>query len=206
MRIKVYTAVTANFDHIDDVLNRTIYNKYAQFRQPRLNAKIYKVLPHLFMNCEYSIWTDGNVQLNCNPEDLVALMEGKDIMVFKNPNGDCLYEEANRCKDSGLDVTSVIEKQVARYKEEGWPKNNGLGACRLIVRRHTSKMNNLNALWWSEICAGSFRDEISFPFVYGDSVKYINHPDSYDNKFFTVSPHKITLINKIRFKLTGKFH
>ncbi len=127
-------------------------------------------------------------------------------MVFKSPNGDCLYEEANRCKDSGLDATSVIEKQVARYKEEGWPKNNGLGACRLIVRRHTSKMNNLNALWWSEICAGSFRDEISFPFVYGDSVKYINHPDSYDNKFFTVSPHKITLINKIRFKLTGKFH
>tara|TARA_B110000008_G_scaffold278548_1_gene322711 strand:- start:935 stop:1555 length:621 start_codon:yes stop_codon:yes gene_type:complete len=203
-KIQVYTAITGNFDNeIPD--DKIIFRDYGEFKSPRLNAKIYKLLPHLFMDCEYSLWIDGNVKLNCKPEVLFKLMGDKDILVFKNPNGDCLYEEADRCIEHDLDNRSLIKKQVSRYKDSGYATNSGLGACRIILRKHTPLINSLNSQWWSEVCAGSFRDEISFPYVYRDNVRYIEHPESYDNEFFTVLPHKITFIQKIRFKLTGSF-
>tara|TARA_B100000787_G_scaffold169504_2_gene160884 strand:- start:3856 stop:4476 length:621 start_codon:yes stop_codon:yes gene_type:complete len=203
-KIQVYSAITDNFDsEISD--DRIIFKDYSKFKNPRLNAKIYKALPHLFLSSESSLWIDGNVQLNCDPEELFEIMGDKEILVFKNPNGDCLYEEADRCLESSLDDPSLIKSQVSRYKDSNYQPNSGLGACRLILRKHTSTINNLNSKWWSEICTGSYRDEISFPYVYGDNVQYIDHPKSYNNDFFTVLPHNITFIQKIRFKLTGSF-
>ena len=202
---QVYTAITGNFDNVVNG-DKIIFKDYSQFKYQKLNAKIYKALPHLFLDSKYSIWIDGNIQLNCDPHMLVDMMNGKDLLVFKHADRDCLYEEAKVCIKSKLDNERVINEQINRYLKQGWPKNAGLGSCRVIVRKNTKNMNNLNAIWWSEICRGSKRDQLSFPFVYKDNVQYINHPESYDNEFFSVLSHKITLKNKIRFKLTGSFH
>jgi hypothetical protein len=204
-KIQVYTSITGNFDRNLNNKDVLFFNHYNRFKHHKLNAKIYKAMPHLFLDSEYSIWIDGNVQLNCDPHRLVDMMNGKDLLVFKQPDRDCLYEEAKACIKLELDNERVINEQIDRYLKQGWPKNAGLGSCRLIVRKNTKNMNNLNATWWSEICRGSMRDQISFPFVYRNSVQYIDHPNSYDNEFFKIFPHKITLLNKVKFKLTGNF-
>jgi len=162
-------------------------------------------MPHLFLDSDYSIWIDGNVKLNCDPSKFLDMMNGKDLMVFKQPDRNCIYEEAKTVIKLKLDSEKVVKQQIDRYFKAGWPKDAGLGSCRLIVRKHSSEMNKLNAIWWSEICRGSMRDQISFPVVYKDKVHYIEHPESYDNEFFSVKPHNITLKEKIRFKFTGSF-
>ena len=205
-KIQVYTSISGNYDHVRNDSSMLHLNNYSRFDLPKLNAKIYKVLPNMFINSEFSIWIDGNVKLKCDPEVYIDMMKGKDILVFSHPDRDCIYQEAKVCSELGLDDKKIINKQVARYRKQGWKEHNGLASCRLIVRRNTEEINKLNALWWSEICAGSVRDQISFPFIYRDRVQYIDHPDSYDNEYFKVLPHKITLKNKIRFKLTGKFY
>ena len=204
-KIQVYSSITGNFDKKINHKDVIFFNQYKRFKHPKLNAKIYKVMPHLFLDSEYSVWIDGNVKLNCDPSVFLNMMNGKDLLVFKQPDRNCIYEEAKTVIKLKLDEQSVVNEQIDRYLEAGWPKSAGLGSCRLIVRRHTSAMNKLNAIWWSEICRGSMRDQLSFPFVYKDKVQYIDHPESYENEFFSVLPHHITIKEKIRFKLTGMF-
>jgi hypothetical protein len=50
-------------------------------------------------------------------------------------------------------------------------------------------MNALNEKWWAEICRGSSRDQISFPYVYRDKVNYLDTVDPFDNKYFTRKGH-----------------
>jgi hypothetical protein len=188
-KIQVYSSITANYDkHIND--NRRLFLHYSKFKDPRLNAKIYKILPHYFMDTDFSIWIDGNVRLNCKPELLIDMMEDKDIMVFRHPNRNCIYQEAAICKKLKLDDEQVIDTQMNRYKELKWSEEMGLGSCRIIVRRHVKNIETLNCKWWAEITSSSIRDQLSFPIVFDKNIKYIEHPDSYDNQYFTVLPHR----------------
>ena len=187
-KIQVCSSITANYDkHIND--NRRLFLHYSKFKDPRLNAKIYKILPHYFMDTDFSIWIDGNVRLNCKPELLIDMMEDKDIMVFRHPNRNCIYEEATVCKEHNLDSHEVIDAQMDRYKKLKWGNEKGLGSCRIIVRRNSEKIKQLNNLWWAEITSGSLRDQLSFPVVFDKNIKYIDHPDSYNNEYFTINSH-----------------
>ena len=185
----VYTAITNNFDLPADsnILN---FNGYSKFRDPRRNAKIYKALSNHYIHTPYNIWIDGNVKLNCDPEVLIEMMGDKEALVFSHPARDCIYDEAKICIQAKKDSADVINTQVGHYHDLGYPPHNGLASCRLIVRKNTEQIAQLNALWWAEICAGSVRDQISFPFIFRDLVKYIPHPASLDNEFFTVKKHR----------------
>ena len=66
--IHVYSAVTNGYDKLNNSNNRKIFSNFSKFKDPRLNAKIYKVLSHRYIDADYSIWIDGNASLNCDPE------------------------------------------------------------------------------------------------------------------------------------------
>lgn len=186
-KIIVYSAITGDKDEprSDGVFT---FSKYNRFTDPRLNAKIYKVLPHLFLNTQYSIWVDGNVTLNVSPEYLVGLME-KDIAVFHHPERNCIYDEAHVCKEWGLDSREIINEQTKDYFEKGHKRKAGLGACYLIIRKHTEEINRLNEKWWAEITRHSVRDQISFPYVFRGKVHYL--PAQHNkNRYFTRVAHK----------------
>lgn len=176
----IYTAIVNNFDKPRTDIK--VFKAYNRFKDSVLNAKIYKVLSHKYINNEYSIWVDGNLFLKQNFIEYVKLMEGADIAVFENPYRDCLFDEIDQCIEQELDNKVLLEAQKGRYK--AFPRHNGLGACFLIIRRHTEQIKRLNEQWWSEICSGSKRDQISFPYVFKDVVKYIPKVHPFDNKYF----------------------
>ncbi len=60
MEIKVYTAITGGYE--PDRNDITVCNFGYQFGSERLNAKIYKCLPHLFFTEAITIWLDGNIR------------------------------------------------------------------------------------------------------------------------------------------------
>ena len=183
MKIKVYTAITDNKDRGRNDIE--IFNKYNKFQQPVMNAKIYKVLPHLFFETEYSIWVDGHVFLDFNPEVFIDMLDDKEIGVFKHPSRNNIYDEANRCKELRLDNIETIDKQMKRYKKENFDGEN-LAACYIIVRKHTEEIKTLNEKWWAEICRGSVRDQLSFPYVFKNKVKYFPS----QTKYFSMHGHK----------------
>jgi len=164
------------------------------FTSPRMEAKIYKVLFHKFIKDEYSIWVDGNAFLKYQEEYYYDLLGDYDIAVKKHPGRNCVYEEAEACKQRKKDKEEIINKQVKKYKKEGYPADNGLGECQMIVRRNTPEMRRLCEAWWAEICAHSSRDQISFPYIFRDKVKYLpttcKTPETYiSNEYYKLERH-----------------
>lgn len=159
-----------------------------KFEEMRRNAKIHKIVPHWFIDTDISIWLDGNITLNITPEELVKLwLKDSDIAVCKHFERICLYEEAEVCKTFQLDNPVLINKQMKRYRNAGYPENNGMAECGIIIRRHTDKINKLNEKWWEEICNGSSRDQLSFSYVFKE-YKKIDANARY-NPLFNYYPH-----------------
>lgn len=182
--IQTYSAVTNNYSPIVFNGDLLFYGKDL-FKHSRRNSKIYKVLPHMFLsNHTWSVWVDANIRLNISPGELVSIAK-KDVLVFRHPDRNCLYEEAQVCIDAGLDDKQTILEQTQRYRNERFPLEAGLAICGVLVRKNTEKVRRLNELWWTEICCGSHRDQISFPYVFRD-VQYIEGVNCYEpNQYFT---------------------
>lgn len=164
---------------------------------PLMEAKKYKILSHKYIDSEYSIWVDGNVYLKQNEEWYYNLLGDYDIAVLKHPLHQCVYKEAKLCKKIGTGNPEAIDELMDKYTGEGYPENNGLAQCCMIVRRHTPELNTLNEAWWAEICRYCSRDQLSFPYIFQGKVKYLEHDKTkpwniaHDNNlYFTRYPHQ----------------
>ena len=190
MKIVVLTAITTNKDKLSNAfpksnaefiafLDKDTFFEVKEsslweirqideiFANPKLNSKIYKILPHLFIECDVSIWLDGNISLNITPEDLVKKwLDEKNISLCRHFSRNCIYQEAMEIKQLGLDKIDVVDQQMERYRKAGYPQFNGLTETGVIIRRHTSKINRMNEQWWAELCRGSSRDQLSFCFCF----------------------------------------
>jgi hypothetical protein len=169
MKVINYTAMIGDRDKPrEDIL---CFNSYNKFQRPVMNAKIYKILPHQYLDCDVSVWTDANITLKVPPEELVdEWMEDYDMVLWKHFGRDCIYDEAAviiQFGDTvfGKDVASEVFEQSKEYMQRGFPRKSGLAECNVILRKHNKEMEEFNNAWWSEICRWSSRDQISFPYV-----------------------------------------
>ena len=185
-KIVVYTSITGGKDHLKDeqttgkadficFTDRKIESKVWTIKpacelskDSNRNAKIHKVLAHQYIGeYGYSIWIDGNIYLNIPPEVLIEkYLQNRDIAVFNHfQDRGCLYKEAEACIRLKRDDHETIYQQVSSYREKGYPEDNGLSECTVILRRHNKRIEAFNNDWWSEISRHSYRDQISFNFV-----------------------------------------
>lgn len=180
--IKVFSVITGDKDKIENwPENVTLfYNDYDLFKDDRRNSRIQKIMPHLYMTCEYSLYIDGNIRLLKTPEELIeTYLKEYDIALFKHPTRDCLYNEALVCAKMGLDDPETIIEQVKDYELTGYGKHKGLCECGIILRRHTPQVQALNERWWAHYCRYSRRDQISFMKAVdevGIPIKIISEP------------------------------
>lgn len=189
MSVVVYTAVIGNRDKLrNDISCLTGYDRFAD---PRMNAKIYKVLAHRFINSDFSIWVDANVRLNVFPQTLVEMMgPTADCAVFRHCERKNIYEEGAFIITRRKDTALVVNEQLANYRRAGWVKPD-LGMCFLIVRRHTEDMARRNEQWWADICRYSVRDQISFPPIFDGAVKYFPTEPISGGRYFTRVAHAV---------------
>lgn len=125
----------------------------------------YKMHPHLlFLSYEISLYVDANVRLLANPYDLgtASLVEGV-IAVPRHPERHCIYAEAAHCVAVGKADLGVATLQMERYRQEGYPENNGLYEMNIIFRKHLdSRIIGVMDCWWREFSQGAKRDQLSF--------------------------------------------
>ena len=216
--IIVYTAITNvsnNYDKLKDQknhndgtefvaflenpINSKIWNSkqiHTTFSDPNRNAKIHKILSHIyFPDKEYSLWIDGSIIIKF-PFNISRLAEiylsNCDIALFKHHERNCVYDEAKTCIARKLDDASTITKQIQKYARDGYPKNNGLSECTVLLRRHSNEIKKFNEMWWEEISNGSKRDQISFDYVARKlNIKINNFPGDIkkENYLFTRFSH-----------------
>lgn len=134
-----------------------------KFKKPVMNAKIHKVLAHKYVNHEYIVWIDGNMDLKCDPHELIKLMGDKDYAFFKHPARDCVYQEADACVSLGKGDIKELALQTKEYARQNYPYHKGLCELTAFIRRNTPETNLAFERWWAEICRHSERDQVSFP-------------------------------------------
>ncbi len=178
-------------------------------------ARKYKLLPHRwFPNYKYSCWIDGNAKVRNNINELLSKLD--DCNMATNDHAktlldprDCVYMEAeailyfgklNMSKNpqKGLrnykDNPEIIKRQINRYFNEGYPRNNGLLSSMVLLRRHNEKdcIKTMEE-WWTEMKHNSKRDQLSFNYVaWKNDFKYVFlDGDVRDNHYFlNMGAHK----------------
>ncbi|MEK6829635.1 MAG: glycosyltransferase domain-containing protein [Nanoarchaeota archaeon] len=135
--------------------------------QGRRDAKIYKIMPHLFLP-EYDvyIWTDPTHELIKNPHDVCdEYLKEHDIALFYHTTRKCAYKEAAEIIKLNYDHIDLVENQVKYYSDSGFPERHGLFELPVSIRKNCESINAMNLRWWEQICKFSSRDQISLPFV-----------------------------------------
>jgi hypothetical protein len=174
------------------------------------NAKRFKILPHRFLS-EYdvSIYIDGNYVVKNNINELVEKFLSDVNAAFYDHNQqpaydkrNCIYQEAYAIKylyeinpspnKQPKDNLDVIQRQVSKYMNEGYPEQNGLINGGIILRRHNEKdcIETMES-WWKEIKYHSRRDQLSFNYVAWKNNFKFNYLEGHDrtNHYFNFMKH-----------------
>jgi hypothetical protein len=183
---------------------------------PNMMNRKYKILPHLFLSeYEWSLYVDTNIAILGNPMDLAnKYLSMYHMAVPKHFARDCVYEEAKECVILGKTKYDETQKQMVRYKNEGFQKNFGLGENNILFRKHNS--DNIIKLmndWWEELNTQTKRDQLSLAYVLwknGENFnfmdesaregkgyfEYVLHNEFKDRSFFSKAKDKIKITIK----------
>jgi hypothetical protein len=118
----------------------------------------------VLLKYDYTIMHGGNAVLMTAPTTLISILGDNDIAAFRHPHRYSVYDEPKACAMLGKDRIENMAPQIARYRMEGFP-GTPFSACILLVRRNTKAIAALEALWWAEVQAGSYRDQLSFDYA-----------------------------------------
>lgn len=183
----------ANFIAFTDQKSKTweTIKPYNKFKDNRRNSRIQKIMPHMFFDTEYSIWIDGNFKLKVPAKEIIdRFLKDKDIAVWKHPDRNCIYAEAQACYKQNKDTDEALGEQIEEYRKRGISSNGGLYAAGIIIRRHTKRINELNEKWWVEYTRYSKRDQISFPVAFPkNEINCIQEGTIWKNKYFEKMNH-----------------
>lgn len=203
--VTVYTSVLNGYDRLiehnlegaDFVAYADINNEfwdckkpYTKFKDDRRNSRIQKIMPHLYLDTQYSIYLDGNVELLVPPQKIIdEFLKDKDIAVFRHIGRDCVYDEAAACIGLKRGTPGDILGQMSAYAKKNYPKHNGLAECGMIARRHTKRINDLNEKWWAHYCRYSERDQLSFPVVFPKEEVNFIESSVWRHPYFSFKQH-----------------
>lgn len=132
---------------------------------PNRAAKRPKMLPWEYTDAPSSVWIDASYRVVSPSFVSDVLAYASPIAQFVHPWRGCLYSEAEEsARLRKYDGEPCLE-QVASYRDEEFPVNQGLWATGVIARHHTSQIRFMSEVWHSEIQRWSFQDQLSHPYA-----------------------------------------
>ncbi|MEI7579995.1 MAG: glycosyltransferase domain-containing protein [bacterium] len=193
-KIAIYSAIYGNYDDLkyiqpkqDMPCDFIMFTDNSQLKQvnqstwqikmlnldkiehPRMRAKYIKLNPHLVLpDYDYTIWIDGSVVIR-TARFINYIFENfskRKLIVFKHPERNCVYKEAEFCKAWPKYKTQKITEQIAYYRSLGYPREHGLSAATIIFRDNRDKdVHRFDESWWEENQNWSYQDQISLEYL-----------------------------------------
>jgi Protein of unknown function (DUF616) len=128
-----------------------------------------KLMPHRYLEEDWSIWIDNKSRLRTDPQRILAALQAQsDAAFFAFPHfrRDCVYQEGQAVWENGLDDYATVRKRMRTYRAEGMPEHAGLIEGHFIVRRHHDPaVARFGERWFEHVLRHSRRDQISFPYL-----------------------------------------
>lgn len=155
-------------DSIWKKIDITEFPEYYELSPTELNRRI-KMLPFEYLhNYDYTLYIDGNIQIVSFVTPLIMQMRGKGLGIHYHNERDCIYDESrviNILLSHKVNST-LLKKQINKYKKMGYPRHNGLFANTIIIcDNNDTETISLMKKWWLEYKKYPTRDQISLPFV-----------------------------------------
>lgn len=165
----IYTSIMGEIDAPRSDIN--VFTQETWFSHPRMSAKVYKVLSHLW--CEdTSLWVDGNIfPVHKEKTLLDDLLGDCDIGVFRHPYRQNVLQEWQIVYECGYDDAIrllAFRNHFGEKKLASLP----LFECSVVARRNTEAVKRVNEAWWALICRWTWRDQLTFPMaIAGTGIK-----------------------------------
>lgn len=147
------------------------FNFYYFPKSQKKRAMLIMIEYYKYISRKYKIVISvgGQIQVNCNLNSLVKEafdVKKYDLSICKHPIRDCIYDAAEVCKQLGKDSSDIIDNQMSRYKNEGYPTHYKLYETGIMIRRNnSSKLKKICRVWSNELIKGSKRDQLSLNYV-----------------------------------------
>ena len=193
MRVVLYTAIIGNYDTlknhididwIDDYVcltdsdmksdtNRKVMKIEPKHENPVKSARYCKTHPYeYFPDADIAIRVDGQSQITRKDlfkKLLEAYREDTDIMLFRHPRRNCIYDEAEEIVKQQKEYWRFkwvnTKKQISEYRYEWFPKHYWLSATGLLMTMNTPRTIEMLDRWQEEIEKRTERDQLSFWYV-----------------------------------------
>lgn len=157
----------------------------------RMVAKRPKMRPNLFVDADVWVWVDGQIQVKPGLRDFAVSNLGHAYLAaFEHPERNCLYQEADVCKQRNLAPGGDLDKQVDVYDCAGMPRNFGLWECAVLVWSQFGLQAGES--WLMQVRRHTVRDQIALPFiVWRDHIPVATLPGRSRRNPYTVwTPHR----------------
>lgn len=177
----VHTYINNDWDYIcftDDkfLIDAQVYGNWIikplQFNEldNTRNNRWHKMHPHIILKeYDHSIYIDGNIDIKTSYLfECVDKMinDGQTLSIPPHFERNCLYDEAKILIENKIDDINIINSQIRKYKNEGFPKKNGLSENSLIYRFHNdNEIISIMEDWWDILKNYSKRDQLGLFYV-----------------------------------------
>lgn len=213
MRICVYTVITGGYDSLIEINYKNDNFDYLCFTNDKslksdtweiifvdeplddqlLSRKIKILCCQYLSDYDASLYIDGKVTVR---KDIFPFIQSYlkpdiDLVGFKHPYRDCIYEEIYTCIKYEKEKLSVGLQVYKKYKQEGMPSHYGLSDNAIIIRRHNEAVKQLMERWFHMVETYTRRDQLSFFYcLWKTPVSVLFLEDNIaDNDYFSIQPY-----------------
>lgn len=214
-KIAVYTALTGNYDLVNEILYKEDCVDYFLFTNNyliesntwnviyveseldnQLLSRDIKMFPHKYLDNSYeiSIYIDANAVIYGELSKLGNVLSEKyKFAVTKHSIRQSLKEEYEACvKIKGVDK-KLADEQYNKHIKEGYIENIPLAECGLLIRLHNNEeIRYLMSEWYNEYKNGIRRDQLSLlPAIFRTNFKdfILLEGNIWHNQFFKLVSH-----------------
>lgn len=216
-RIVIYTALTGNYDNVNEILYKEDGVDYLLFTNNRnlqsntwqivyiesdldnvLLSRAIKMLPHKYLGQKYdaSIYIDANAVIYGELSQLTNyLNEQVSFAVSKHGERNTVKDEVEVIIQRFKSVDPLqARSQYNQFVKNGFEDDLGLAECGLLIRSHSdNQLIPVMEAWWREFNRGIRRDQISIlPSI--SMLQYMKwtYMDGsiWHNQFCKITPHK----------------
>lgn len=189
----IYTVITGDYDSIiEPKMITPRWDYYCFTDNPNIKSKTWKFMPinnqkgeanvlmsrrpkirffdHIEERHNLAIYIDANILIQCDLDAFIAkaLKNDDSMCTLEHPGWNCVYREADAIKRMGKADPDKVDRQMERYKHEGFPSNFGQSAANLLIyRNHNISLNKHCSYWWDEFSnpENVQRDQLSFDYT-----------------------------------------
>jgi len=140
-----------------------------KYKYPK-TSRFIKLKPHVFFNdYDINVYIDGNKEI-IDFDKLIHLCQilynsDANIILSHHWGRTNVIDEANECIRLKRDDSKVLKAQVRSYIKEGFKDDMGLYMGSIQIRKFNENMEHFMNAWWKEVADGSYRDQVSLPYV-----------------------------------------